>query len=97
MQLLQNELHLLYVTYSSNFGWLVGLLIYTITLVYERRKMDKLATEQWCDSTNPATLRIFYPTWFETIKSMFPGYFAKLIFFIVLYFYVGRLLNYVIH
>lgn len=97
MHLLQNEFTLLWHMLSTNIGWMIGVLIYTGSLVYDRRRLDKQLTQNWCNSTNPKVLQLFYPTWFETIRGMFPGYLFKLAMFIVIYFYVSRLIDNVIH
>lgn len=75
---------------TSDYGWVVGVLLYCLIKLYRERENAKIAVLRWTDTTNEEVLRILYPSWFEVIRVIGLRLVLSAAFFIFIYCLVCR-------
>lgn len=75
---------------TSNYGWIVGILLYCLIKLYREREDAKVTVRRWTDTTNEEMLKILYPSWFEVIRASGLRLVLSAVFFIFIYCLVNR-------
>lgn len=75
---------------TSDYGWVIGVLLYCMIKLYREREDAKITVRRWTDTTNEEMLKILYPSWFEIIRASGLRLVFSAVFFIFIYCLVCR-------
>jgi len=90
METLQQAFLIFISPITTNYGWIIGIVLYCLIKLYREREAGKVTVRRWTDTTNDEMLRILYPSWFEVIRESIFRLIASAVFFIFVYCALSR-------